>query len=250
MKATFDNWKVVYCVVEESLLPIELKKMEELSFLNQQRETFSSILKFNHCVIVFMNAIKATREYEGVLEKVEARKVKAEANGASEKKRRKAVEAKVTKVEKEAEGRVAKVGCLAVEAFQALPKFFKIKIVFDREAFVARHEECRQKIVVHHPEWNLSFLDDKEDVDDLSVMAKAPLMEGRPSGSVAECTTTLKVSDILAMVLDIDFEECGCLVKRLFLEVNLSLLKISSSEQGQVDIAPLGMLEAKDIEST
>ena len=52
MKVIFDNWSVVCCLVEESLLPIELKKMEELSFLDQRKETFTSILKVNPILLL------------------------------------------------------------------------------------------------------------------------------------------------------------------------------------------------------
>ncbi|EHA8586996.1 hypothetical protein COCNU_scaffold001272G000020 [Cocos nucifera] len=114
-KATFGDWKVVHRVVEESLFPTELERMEGLSFLNQQKEAFASILK-------------------GALEKAKAEKMKVEAEGALEKKR-KAAEAKVTEAEKMAKGQIVKVGRLALEAFKASPEFTKIKVEFGGETF-------------------------------------------------------------------------------------------------------------------
>ena len=69
------------------------------------------------------------------LEKKEVEKAKAEADMALEKKRRRVAEVKVAEVEKKAEGKIAEVGHLAIEAFKASPEFTKIKVKFGRETF-------------------------------------------------------------------------------------------------------------------
>ncbi|EHA8586982.1 hypothetical protein COCNU_scaffold001259G000010 [Cocos nucifera] len=135
-KATFGYWKVVHRVVQESLFSAKLEKMEELSFLNQQKEAFTSILRLSHYATIFINTTKAARsELAEAREKVEAsqkaaeakmkhlkealEKAKTEANRAS--KKRKAVEAKVVETEKKAEGQIVEAGCLVVEALAWRP---------------------------------------------------------------------------------------------------------------------------------
>ncbi|EHA8591684.1 hypothetical protein COCNU_scaffold122756G000010 [Cocos nucifera] len=76
------------------------------------------------------------------LGKVEAKKVKVEADGATERKRRKAAETKVIEAKKMAQDQVIEAERLAVEAFKASPKFTKIKVEFGVEAFEAEQELC------------------------------------------------------------------------------------------------------------
>ncbi|KAG1327061.1 hypothetical protein COCNU_01G009950 [Cocos nucifera] len=96
----------------------------------------SELIKVHEKAEVAQKVAKAKiKHLKLVLEKIETEKAKVEANGASKKKRRKAVEAKVMEVEKKDEGQVVEIGHLAMEAFKSLLKFTKIKIEFGREAF-------------------------------------------------------------------------------------------------------------------
>ncbi|KAG1355347.1 hypothetical protein COCNU_07G014590 [Cocos nucifera] len=163
-------------MVEESLLLAKLERMERLSFLNQQKEAFISILKSRHYATIFMNTIKTARSdlakvreksktsqkaveakighLKEALKKAKIEKAKAKADGASKKKRRKVVEAKVIEVEKKDEGQVIEAEHLAVEAFKSSPKFTKIKVEFDGEAFKARYRSQSMMRVIS-PGWSL-----------------------------------------------------------------------------------------------
>lgn len=50
------------------------------------------------------------------------------------------------------------------KAFKASSEFIKIKVQFTRKASKGGFEVCRQKIVDHHLEWDLSFLNDEVDL--------------------------------------------------------------------------------------
>ena len=83
-----------------------------------------------------------------------------------------------------------------MEAFHSSPKFSKIKVALGEEEFAAGHEERCQQIMAHHPEWDLSFLDKIEKVEDLLKVVLIPTMEGPPPGSIIDDISMLDASKV------------------------------------------------------
>ena len=98
--------------------------------------------------------------------------------------------AKVMEIEKKVKDRIAKAGQLTFEAFKASPKFIKIKVEFGGEAFVV------QRITKHHPKWDVSFLDNEEEAENLASGTKVPLATEPPLGLVADEVPTPIVFEV------------------------------------------------------
>ncbi|EHA8588192.1 hypothetical protein COCNU_scaffold004324G000010 [Cocos nucifera] len=165
---------------ELELLKKDMRKRKTLSLATGQRKikiAFEAVLissstriEPGHCMIIFMNTIKAARSelievcekadieighLKEVLTKEETKKVKSEADKEAEKKRRETVESKVAKAKQRAKDRIVK-------------------------------DLCWQRVIEHHSEWDLSFLDNDEEADNPIARIKAPLIIEPPSELVVD----------------------------------------------------------------
>ena len=101
---------------------------------------------------------------------------KAKAGLALEKKKRRVAEAKVTEVEKKAEGQIVEDEYLVIEAFWALQEFFDVKVKFDEKIFITGQDVCYQKIKACFLNLDLAFLDEEEEEEADEDLVSDPTM--------------------------------------------------------------------------